>query len=216
MKKNQKIFFYEDWSFIINDYYFSDFEDEILKREKEIQQLQEIFESFVEMEGLDIKTKSISHFIEQGKMSLGKYIKSKYPAEFEDNTVEARFIKFIEPIEGFYQLVQSIYIGSIISTYLEYEPAGITKNVELVLDTNFVISLLNLNTSASTHNCRILLEISTRIGYKFSILSITLEEIDNLLQTRVDYFNEYFLGSLTDPEDIYNACKRRVSLTNRI
>ncbi|MHA4846471.1 hypothetical protein ACX0G7_20000 [Flavitalea antarctica] len=201
--------FYEDWSFIINNYYFDEYEDEIEKRESEIQRLQEIYEAFVRSESNESAPTSIFHFIEQGKFSLGKYIKSKYPSDFQDHTIEARFIKFIEPIAGFYELVQSIYLGAIISIYLEYSPSDVKKDVELVLDTNFVISLLDLNTSASTQNCRRLVEISRRLGYRFSILSITLKEIDNLLTSRVQFYNEYFLGSLADPEDIYNACKRR-------
>jgi hypothetical protein len=205
-----KVVFYSDWSFIIADYYFEDYEEEIIHREKQLERLQELFEDFLRTENIEISTKNIFHFVEQGKASLGKYIKGKYPPENSGNyTIEAKFIKFIQPIAGLYELVQSIYIGSVISTYLEYEPVAVNREVELVFDTNFVISLLDLNTFVSTKNCRRLLQISGKLGYKFTVLDITLRELDKLLKTRVEHFDENFMLSQIDPEDIYNACKRR-------
>jgi len=167
--------FYGDWSFIIADYYFDDYEEEISQKEKQLEKLQEIFEDFIRAEGVQMSAKNIFHFIEQGKLALSKYIRSKYPLDNEDRTIEAKFIKFIKPIGGLYELVQSIYIGSIISTYLEYEPLPTKRKVELVFDTNFIVSLLDLNTPVSTKNCRRLLEISRKLGYKFTVLAITLK-----------------------------------------
>ena len=207
--QGKKVHFYDDWSFQILDYTFDDFEDDIQRREKELERLQETFEEFLRTEKQDPRGRNIYHFIENGKLSLGKYLQSKHPHDNTDQTIEAKFVKLIGGIPGLYQLVQDVYIGSIISTYLEYKPTLRQRNVELVFDTNFIISLLDLNTSVSTRNCKKLLEISGRLGYRFTVLSITLEEVDKLLRSKIEYFEDNFLAMMADEEDIYNACQRR-------
>ncbi|MFC0772413.1 hypothetical protein [Terrimonas alba] len=201
--------FFSGGSFIIKEYVFDEFEEEIEKRSEQLDKLQEFYQQFLKAEGQATGNRSIFDFVEESKASLGKYINKKYPQDHKDNTIEARFINFIKPIEKVYNVLQSVYVGSIISTYLEYQPSEIKKNVELVLDTNFIISLLDLNTPSSKDNCNRLLEIAGKLGYKFTVLAITIKEIDQLLRTRVDYFDIAFLSKLVDPEDIYNACERR-------
>ncbi|NCI48225.1 PIN domain-containing protein [Sediminibacterium soli] len=200
---------YGDNSFVIGEFIFADYEEEIEKRNAQLDKLHSYYESFLQTENIDPKGRSVFSFVEKYKSSLGKYIGQSAQTDISDDTLEARFVNFIKPIEGAYDLLRSIYIGSIITTYLEYEPTNIKRDVELVLDTNFIISLLDLNTASSKDSCRRLLDISGKLGYRFSVLSITIQEIDQLLKTRVDNFDIAFLSRLIDPEDIYNACERR-------
>lgn len=204
-----RVHFYSGGSFIINEFVFDEYEDEILKRNRDLEGLQKVYNDFLRMQDIEDGSLSIFGFVEQHKLSLGKYISREHPPGHEDNTIEARFVEFIRSINEFYKVLQSVYIGSIISTYLEYKPVQVKKNVELVLDTNFIVSLLDLNTSSSTSNCQRLIEIGSVLGYKFSVLAITMREIDNLLKTRIDLFDSVFLPKLMDAEDIYNACSRR-------
>jgi hypothetical protein len=201
--------FFAGGSFIIREYVFDEFEEEIGRKNEQLEKLQEFYHQFLTAEGETIDGNSIFDFVEENKVSLGKYINKKYPKDNKDKTIEARFINFIKPIERVYSVLQSVYVGSIISTYLEYQPNEIKRNVELVLDTNFIISLLDLNSPSSKDNCTRLLDIAGKLGYKFTVLAITVKEIDQLLRTRVDYFDSAFLSKLVDPEDIYNACERR-------
>ena len=201
--------FHLDGSFIIEEYVFDEYYEEQTKKENEILTLEKIYHDFLLEEAINLPNSSIYTFIEEGKYSLGKYINKKYPNKTDDNTVEARFVNFIRSVPGLYRILQSVYIGSILSTYLEYEPKNLVKGVELVLDTNFVISLLDLNTSGSTVNCKKLLELGDKLGYKHTVLDITLREIDQLLKVKVDMFDSTFFSRLVDPEDIYNACHRR-------
>lgn len=208
--KEEKIKFYKDKSFTLNKYVFDDYEEEVDRRTDRLQKLQNFYLDFTKVEqSNETSPATIFEFVELNKISLGKYIKKKYAAEHHDHSVEARFVNLISPIEEMYEVLQSVYIGSIISTYLEYQPGPLKSNVELVLDTNFIISLINLNTSTSTDNCQRLLTIGEKLGYKFTVLGITLIELDRLLKTRVDYFDQAFLAKQLDPEDIYNACERR-------
>src|SRR5258708_8888554 len=204
-----RVNFYSGGSFIINEFVFDEYENEIAKRNRELEGLQKIYDSFLRTQGIENGSLSIFHFVELHKVSLGKYIRKKYPMENQDNTIEARFVDFIRSIDEYYSILQSVYIGSIISTYLEYTPVQVKKNVEMVLDTNFIISLLDLNTLSSTSNCQRLLQIGGVLGYKFTMLAITIREIDQLLKKKADQYDSDFLSKLVDPEDIYNACKRR-------
>ncbi|MCF6407524.1 hypothetical protein L3C95_31825 [Chitinophaga filiformis] len=207
--ENIKVRFHADGSFIIKEYVFDEFNEEQEKKETEIRLLEQIYLDFLREEKIDKPNSSIYSFIEEGKYSLGGYINKKYPSNPDDGTVEARFINFLRRVPALYNVLQSVYIGSILSTYLEYTPKLLVNGVELVLDTNFIISLLDLNTSESTVNCKKLLQLGGQLGYKCTVLEITLREIDQLLKVKLDMFDSTFFSRLVDPEDIYNACHRR-------
>ncbi|RYE46753.1 MAG: hypothetical protein EOP48_21700, partial [Sphingobacteriales bacterium] len=202
-QEHQRFVLFGDDSFSINEYVFDEYHEEQVKREKEILSLEDIFQEFLKDEGITEYHSSLYQFIERGKYSLGKYINTKYQNDTEDKTLEARFVNFIRSVPQLYRVLQSVYIGSILSTYLEFQPQETTKKVELVLDTNFVISLLDLNTPESTTNCQKLLTLGEALGYSNSVLQITLKEIDNLLKAKIQNFTSSFLSGLVDPEDIY-------------
>jgi hypothetical protein len=210
-ENSEFIKFHDDNSFIINNYTFVDFEEEIINKEKEIEQLESIFLDFRKANNSDLDS-SIFEFLERNKISLGKFIGKRHSEKQIDFTQQALFINFIKDIPQVYKTFQLIYIGSIISTYLEYEPTKIASSVELLLDTNFVIGLLDLNTKESTHSCKKLLELAGKLGYKISVLDITVRETEGLLSNRIEFYHSSFLSRLIDKEDIYNACERR-SLT---
>ena len=81
--------------------------------------------------------------------------------------------------------------------------------VILLLDTNFIISLLDLNTPESTHTCRKLLEVCKNLGYKFHLLKDTIEEIKSLLNSKSLNYDKAIIIKYINREDIYNACERR-------
>lgn len=83
------------------------------------------------------------------------------------------------------------------------------SDVELLLDTNFIVSLLDLNTPESTTTCRQLLKIASSFGYSLRVLKETIKETTDLLLKKAEYFDKSFLPKLINPEDIYKACERR-------
>jgi hypothetical protein len=119
------------------------------------------------------------------------------------------FVDYFKNFKEVYDLIKNIYLGSIISSYIEYQTSPIKINIELLFDTNFLISLLDLKTPESTHTCNKLVEIAKSIGYKLNVLDITIAETRNLLEKRAEHFDGAFLAKKIDPEDIYNACDRR-------
>ena len=100
-------------------------------------------------------------------------------------------------------------MGSIIAGYIEYSAHESERNIELLIDTNFIVGLIDLNTPESTHTCRTLVEIAKQEGFTLKILKDTIEETKNLLETKANHFDKSFLQKKVNPEDVYNACDRR-------
>jgi len=200
---------YNDGAFNICEYAFTDFEEVINIQEKEVGELEELFKQFCESSELATENaSSIFKFIEKNKFTLSKYISNSQATNGEDYTSEAQFIDFFRKIPTIYDRIKNIYLGSIIAGYIEYNPDGGQRQVELLLDTNFVVGLLDLNTPESTHTCRTLIRIAKQQGFSITILKDTIEETKNLLETKASFFEKSFLQKKVNPEDVYNACDR--------
>ena len=201
---------YQDGAFSINQYSFIDYEDIIVIQTNEVNELEELFKQFCKTSDLQIsKSDSIFKFIEKNKFTLSKYISNSKETNGEDYTSEAQFIEFFKRIPQIYERIKSIYLGSIIAGYIEYTPDKANREIELLFDTNFLVGLLDLNTPESTHTCKTLIEISKKQGFKLRVLKDTIEETENLLQTKAKFFEQSFLQKKVNPEDVYNACDRR-------
>lgn len=202
--------FFQDDSFQIKNYAFTEFEETIRIHNIEIESLETIFKEFCETCGEQKpNSSSILGFIEKNKLSLSKYLAHKPIENKKDYTIEAQFVEFFRQLPPVYETIRKIYLGSILVSYIEYKTDSIKTDVELLLDTNFILGLLDLNTPESTHTCRKLIEITKAQGYKFSILKDTINETVFLLKAKAQNFDMSFLQKKIYPEDIYNACDRR-------
>lgn len=206
-----KFVIYKDNSFSISEYVFDDYEEIISERTKKIENVQKLFEEFKKGQiEHNFNTESIFKFIEKNKYSLSKYLNGNVEVSSQDFNIEAKFISFFKETEV-YEIIKDIYLGAILSCYIEYKPniLSSTKAIELLLDTNFIVGLLDLNTKESTHTCRTLIKIAKNSGYSVSALKSTIEETKNLLKNRADNFDKSFLQNMINPEDVFNACERR-------
>lgn len=205
-----KFILYKDNAFAINDYVFIEFEEVIKEKENEIEKLETLFADFCKINNVKTEDQGgIFEFIESNKTTIAKYISFKGKRRKDDYTIEALFVDYFKNFKEVYDLIKNIYLGSIISSYIEYQTSQIKINIELLFDTNFLISLLDLKTPESTHTCNKLVEIAKSIGYKLNVLDITIAETRNLLEKRAEHFESAFLAKKIDPEDIYNACDRK-------
>ena len=213
INKDGKVSFtiYKDDAYAIQNYTFTEFDELIKNKEIEIRRLENLFKEFGKLNDKDVPdTTSIFEFIQKNKLSLSRYLSSKNPELHEkDFSLEARFVEYFKNIPQVYDNIRNIYLGSIISSYLEYQTNPIKGDLELLFDTNFIISLIDLNTPESTHTCNMLLDIAKGQGYKLFVLDITLEEVESLLRKKAEHYDQTFLQKKIDPEDIYNACDRR-------
>lgn len=201
---------FHDSSFSIKDYVFEEFEETIEEQKKGIAQVERAFEEFCKINGVPkAGYKSIFDFIEKNKRSLSRYLIKNSKTAQQDFSTEAQFVEFFKAIPKIYDFIRKIYLGSILSSYLEYKTENLKTEVELLFDTNFLISLIDLNTPESTHTCKKLIEIVKGQGFKLSVLKDTIEESQRLLFKKAEYFEAVFLQRRVNPEDIYNACERR-------
>jgi len=208
---DNKFTLYADGAFAIKNYVFTEFDALIEKKNKQIKEIEELFKQFCKISNIDKKNySSIFTFLEKNKVVISKYLNFDYKnGKIEDYSIEAQFVDFFRKIPPVYEIIKDLYLGTIISSYIEYSSPQIESNVELLFDTNFIISILDLNTPESTHSCRKLIEIAKQNGYKLNVLIDTIEETERLLHRRSETFNEHYLTKKINPEDIYNACDRR-------
>jgi hypothetical protein len=201
---------HKDNSFSIKKFTFIEFEEIIENQTKEIDEIEELFKQFCNTSELKIEnSESIFKFIEKSKFNLSKYLSDSQLVNGLDYTIEAQFVNFFKKIPVIYDKIKNIYLGSIIAGYIEYNPDGVEREIELLFDTNFIVGLLDLNTPESTHTCRTLLEIAKQQKFKIRILQDTIQETKNLLNTKADFFDKSFLQKKVNPEDVYNACDRK-------
>ncbi len=201
---------HDDNSFAIANYTFTEFDENVRKRKQEVEKLEQLFQDFCGKSELAVEdSSSIFSFLEKNKLSLAKYLSHTEELNGQDYLIEVKFVNYFRNIPHVYELLKSLYLGSILAEYIEFKPVDTHINVELLFDTNFIISLLDLNTPESTHTCRTLLDITKQLGYKLTILEETIEEIKFLLKKKADGLNKSFLVKQVYIEDIYNACERR-------
>jgi putative transmembrane protein len=206
-----KFVIYSDKGFSISEYTFYEYDEVISEREEKIKNIEKLFTKFKEAQTDNIiNSKSIFDFVEKNKYNLSKYLSNKKETNAIDYTAEARFINYFKNSE-IYEIIKDIYLGSILSCYIEYKPdiKSNSKKIELLFDTNFIVSLLDLNTQESTHTCRTLIDIANKSGYSLFVLEETIQETNNLLMKKAEDFDKSFLIKKINPEDVFNACERR-------
>lgn len=111
--------------------------------------------------------------------------------------------------EPIFKVMSNIYLGSIIASYLEQNITKKVTEAELLIDTNFFISLIDLNTEDAHHICNQLFSLCQQLGYRFTMLNSTVNQIRILLSNRInDFANRDFIGSVRCA-DVFNACIRK-------
>ncbi len=198
----------KDDSFWIHKYVFDDFDELIEQSKKELKDIQTLFGKFCEMNGVK-QCYGVVQFIEKNKISISSYLANKPHDNGIDCTIEAKFVDYFRNTSvEVYDQIRNLYLGAILTSYLDYQPTNAQMNVDLLFDTNFIISLINLNTEEATKTCNKLLEIGKSIGYTFHVLSDTIEEARALLRYKADNFNTSVIQKYVNREDVYNACNR--------
>lgn len=211
INKDEEIIFklHSDDSFWIEKYIFEDYDQELENSKKDIEHLQTLFNEFCKINNVTTQNNCIVKFIEKNKVTISHYIANKNIVNGHDYTIEAKFVEFFRSSSSqVYEQIKNIYLGSILTSYLEYKPSKLNIKVDLLFDTNFIISLLDLNTKESTHTCRKLLEVGESLGFMFHVLSDTIDEAQRLLYYKADNFDKSVVQKFVNKEDIYNACNR--------
>lgn len=199
-----------DDSFWIKRFIFADFDAEIKESEHNIKELQNAYLKFCKIQNIQSEDgKGVIRFIEQHKDTLAHYLRNSNCPDKTDYSLPAKFIEYFKPIKPLYEEIRDLYLGATISCAIGYQFNGLKNDVTLLLDTNFIISLLDLNTPESTRTCSKLLEVCKKSGYSFLILPETKEEIQSLLEFKSRSLDKVALQKNVNKEDVFCACERR-------
>lgn len=198
-----------DDSFLLKSYLFSDFEVELQQVREDVKMIQEMYEQFCTVYEYNIEiVPSVNDFIDNNRLALSSYISNLDGLNGNDFTAAAQFVEFCRQIPYVYQLLCNQYLGSVITCFLEFKPKKAEMGVDLLFDTNFIISLFDLNTEASTKTCTKLLELSKSMGYTHHILKDTIEETQALLYFKSKHYEEAVVYKYINKEDVFSACER--------
>lgn len=199
-------------TFEIEKYAFSDLEIDYKKGKRNAKALQEAFDAYLKSEDLDdTDVPNFSAFLDKNKRHLAAFFRNT--GKFNGDSIETSFIhhvSFLEHIEtsnhNLFEIAKGLFIGSIVAGFLEsgidLEPNFETNEV-YYLDTPIVLRALDLQKEEETQPIIELLDIIKNTGGKVKILSITLNEISNVIGNAIGNYH-----SSIPTSTINEACLR--------
>ena len=203
-RKEKEKFGYECFesgkSFQFNTYSFNSLEESYDRERRQTNTLQLAFNTFAEAEVKDVSTvPSFTEFILRYKNELSAFLSGR-TRETKDLDVDfsymphVRFLQYIESNnDALYKVVEHIYIGAIIASYLEANidiDAKMEKGVTYFLDTKVVLEALDLQNQEDTRPTLELLQLIRDSGGDIRILDVTLNEIKGIINTAINTFNK--------------------------
>lgn len=204
---DEKVFsIFSDGAFIIKSYIFTELESKIEEERDKLKLLSEDYNNFCTLSGIRFDFNELQTFILAQKVDLFSDKNSAY-LNLDYNIPKYISLKFKD--DKIFKIITSIYLGGIISSYLTLKISSKVTETELLIDTNFYISLIDLNTEDSHNICKQLFNICKELGFRFSILYSTVEQIKILLNSRIHDFASKDLIGTVRCADVFNACIRK-------
>ncbi|MEV4887666.1 hypothetical protein MRBLMN1_006258 [Chitinophaga ginsengisegetis] len=203
MSKSQKAnsnfsLFAEGDNYTIEKYAFIEVESKYKKGERQARAIQIAFAAFIKSEEIDDQIlPSFTDFLNKNKRRLAGFFKGDGHINGEplENTYY-HHIKFLEYIaisqQELYEIAESLYLGSIVAGFLEagidLEPKFNTEEV-YYFDTPIVLKALGLQKEEDEKPIQELIQLITAAGGTIKILSITLEEIEGIINKSIESYN---------------------------
>ncbi|WP_373811042.1 hypothetical protein [Porphyromonas macacae] len=201
-----------DGSFIIRKFAFEEYKEQLQKCKDSVKSVLGLFKKFCSLYKYSSNADDITSlikFIEQNQIEISRYLSGGDGEDTADYCLAAQFVQTFRQSSQIYDTLRDIYLGLMLTNYLTYQPLEVKMNVEVLVDTNFIVSLLDLNTAESTKTCRVFVDTAQSLGYSFRVLKDTIEEFQNLLMSKAKGLNKALVVRYINEEDIYNACDRR-------
>lgn len=200
IKKNNEgsMELYKDFSYVIKEYTFDNYEETILYKKSKIEKLQEKFKCYIQENAVISQYEGeldLFKFIDRNRTKLSKVLSENNLNidSISDNAdIEMNFIRYLKKNDiELYEVLKDIYIGSIISAYIELDALEAkSEAMNFIVDTNFIISLMGLHGEENMDTCNKIVDICNRIGYKIKIADITIEETEHILNKIIDGYEK--------------------------
>ena len=195
-----------DHSFIIKQGFAVSLDNEYDNQKSRISKLEKHYRTFCKRQNVNFDFQELVNFIQDQKNRV--FEGNDTVVAKQDYYVSKYIMECIRRKDYIYEIICSIYLGGVISSYYKFQINEKVVDTELLWDTNFYISLCKLNTREAYETCSQLLEMATAMGYRFSILQRTIEQIKILISNKAkDYDNKDYISSW-DESDILAACSR--------
>lgn len=212
-KKKYKFNVYKNGEiFEIEKYTFSDLEINYKKGQRNAKALNSAFEVYLKSEDINAsEVPNFSAFLDKNKKHLASFFKNSEC--INGKFIETSFIhhvSFLEHIEtcnhDLFEIAKGLYIGSIVAGFLEsgidLEPK-FENNEVYYLDTPIILRAIDLQKEEETQPIIELLNIIKNTGGKVKVLSITINEIYNVITNAIANYN-----SSIPTSTINEACLR--------
>lgn len=201
------IVLYGDHSFIINSECVTTVAKEYEEEKKRIKRLANNYKIYCESHGVEDNFEELIAFIQDQKNRIFENKVSTIHSQ--DYHISKYIDRKLKDRDECYETICNIYLGGVITSYFTFHISSKIVDVELLIDTNFYISLINLNTEEAYIACKQLFELTIRMGYRFSILETTIEQIKILLSNRIKRYNSKDLFASLNVADVLSASARR-------
>lgn len=203
-KREQEKYGYEYFesgkSFQFESYTFTSLEEEYDRQRRQANALQLAFETFTKLEKKNNKSiPSFTEFIVKYKNELSTFLSGRINS-MDNLSVDSSFmqhVRFLQYIESnndvLYKVVEHIYIGAIIASYIEANidiEAKAGKGITYFLDTKIVLEALDLQNQEDTRPTLELLQLIRDSGGDIRILDVTISEIHGIITTAINNFNK--------------------------
>lgn len=189
---------YKTGYFTCDKFVFDTLEERFETQKRNSVKLQIEFEKFARADGNEESIPTLNEFIRKKQVALrsffGKQKQMISESDLEQSfLVHAKFIKHIEKCEDtLFKELKKVYIGSLIATYLEMDMKvdrhSANKTV-YYLDTNVILSALDLQRKEWTRPVRDLLALIKKTSGTASMLSVTNSECSNILSNAARRWN---------------------------
>lgn len=187
-------------SFMFNSYAFTSLEESYDRERRQANALQLAFETFTKSETKeDANVPTFTEFIVRYKNELSSFLSGRINS-IDNMNVEAsymlhvRFLQYIEANnDALYKVVEHIYIGAIIASYIEANldiEAKAGKGITYYLDTKIVLEALDLQNQEDTRPTLELLQLIRESGGDIRVLNITISEIHGIIDTAIANYNK--------------------------
>jgi hypothetical protein len=209
-KYGEKFQLYQDFSFIVDKNTFPDHHDEVQKSERDIDDLKHLYDQYCKINNTGVHYEDLFAFIAQSKKQLIEYINN--PNELLQASWNQTVIDFVSLINGiprYKNIFEKLIMGSVISSYFDICIDNDPVKKRLVLDTNFIVSLMNLHSEESYSSTEMILELSNKAGYVVEVLPETIKETQNLLERKSREIDRITIFSSQRPHTIEAGCARR-------
>ena len=196
-----------DHAFIIKPKCRYDISKDYDQKKCEIRELEENYSAFCKARGEECVFEELVDFIQDQQNRIFENATSQIDSQ--KYLVSTYVHDVIKKRNRFFGIMSEIYLGGLIGSYYKFNVNSTIFDAELLIDTNFYISLIDLNTEEACDTCNQLFKMAESMGFRFYILETTIEQIKILLSNRSSRIGSKDFISAVDDADILSACQRR-------